>query len=121
MADSAEREYCIQLGEKIKAARQNCGLTQEELGTMLGLTRTSIVNIEKGRQSPPLFKLSLMANFLQVSITDLLPENQVRVLSPEVKTLILQRLAEIESSNHNLMHFFTSIPGPNERHDKHSD
>lgn len=39
-----------QLGDRIRQARRNAGLSQEELGRRVGLNRSSISNVEKGRQ-----------------------------------------------------------------------
>jgi transcriptional regulator with XRE-family HTH domain len=39
-----------QFGSKIAALRTTLGLTQDELAKRVGLKRTSIVNIEAGRQ-----------------------------------------------------------------------
>jgi DNA-binding XRE family transcriptional regulator len=37
-------------GAKVYAARKNAGLTQEQLAKLVGLERTSITNIETGKQ-----------------------------------------------------------------------
>lgn len=43
--------FCYKnLGKKIKQFRLKLNLTQQDLGDLVGLTRTSIVNIEAGRQ-----------------------------------------------------------------------
>lgn len=39
-----------QLGDRIRRARLSAGLSQEELGRKVGLNRSSISNVEKGRQ-----------------------------------------------------------------------
>ena len=38
------------LGDRIRQARKAAGLSQEELGSRVGLNRSSISNVEKGRQ-----------------------------------------------------------------------
>lgn len=40
----------VAFGDAIKAARLALEMRQEELGAKVGLTRTSIINIEQGRQ-----------------------------------------------------------------------
>ncbi len=45
------------LGERIRQQRLSVNMTQEELATTIGMLRTSIVNIEAGRQKPPLHVL----------------------------------------------------------------
>jgi transcriptional regulator with XRE-family HTH domain len=49
------------------------GLTQEALGKLVGLSRTSITNIEKGRQPVALHQLFALAEALRVRPAALLP------------------------------------------------
>jgi len=65
--------FYIDLGETIKNQRLHKGYSQEDLGKYLNLTRTSIVNIEKGRQRPPVHTLYELANFLNLQIGELFP------------------------------------------------
>lgn len=48
-------------------------LTQEKLGLLVGLSRTSITNIEKGRQHIALHQLFALANALKIRPEVLLP------------------------------------------------
>jgi DNA-binding XRE family transcriptional regulator len=48
-------------------------MTQEKLGSLVGLSRTSIVNIEKGRQHIALHQLFVFAAALKVRPEALLP------------------------------------------------
>jgi transcriptional regulator with XRE-family HTH domain len=44
-------ELCYRrFGKNLRNVRLACGVTQGTLGNRVGLTRTSIVNIEQGRQ-----------------------------------------------------------------------
>jgi len=52
---------------------QRDGLTQEKLGLLIGLSRTSITNIEKGRQHISLHQLFVLAEALKVRPEALLP------------------------------------------------
>lgn len=70
--DPAERLYS-QIGEKIRTGREHSQLTQEDLARKVGLTRTSITNIEKGQQRVQVHTLYTIAEFLGISIYDLLP------------------------------------------------
>lgn len=67
-----DRAVYRSVGARVSAIRRQQGLTQDTLATLVGLTRTSITNIEAGRQgiSLPLF-LSL-ADALGVELGDLL-------------------------------------------------
>lgn len=43
-------DYRTRYGERFRAARMNAEMTQTELAHMLGLSRSSVANIEAGRQ-----------------------------------------------------------------------
>jgi transcriptional regulator with XRE-family HTH domain len=56
-------------------------MTQEALAKKVSLTRTSIINIEKGRQQILLHNLVEIARALQVSPAELIPhEDNIEVL-----------------------------------------
>ena len=76
-------EFYAQVGLCIRKARKKSKMTQEQLADAVELTRTSITNIERGRQRLPLHTLAAIATSLQVEITELLPEEQ----QPELETL----------------------------------
>lgn len=59
----------IVFGQHIRYLRGKLGISQEELANRLGLTRTSIVNIECGRQIPQLVNLPDYATALETSVT----------------------------------------------------
>lgn len=61
------------LGDNIRRHRTLKGLTQEQLATKIDLARTSIVNIEQGRQHPPLHLLFEISRVLEVSFENLIP------------------------------------------------
>lgn len=62
------------LGEKIKERREELGLSQKELSDkILKLGRTSISNIEKGRQYPPLSTIYELCRALDIDIQRILP------------------------------------------------
>ncbi len=59
------------IGENVRSRRTALGLTQEELGERLGLHRTAIGAIERGRTSPTITTLRLIAEALGMRLTDL--------------------------------------------------
>lgn len=61
-----------EVGQRVRALRSAAGLTQLTLGQRVGLTRTSITNIERGRQQFSLHILYDLADALAVSPTALL-------------------------------------------------
>lgn len=61
-----EREFLVQLGERIRQARRAAGHTQYELAAMVDLTRSSIANIETGRQALSAWSLVRLAALLRI-------------------------------------------------------
>jgi transcriptional regulator with XRE-family HTH domain len=66
--------YYRALGEQVRARRKRQGLTQEQLAAAVGLTRTSITNIEMGRQPVYVHILEKIAQNLRTSVSDFLPD-----------------------------------------------
>ena len=62
------------VAESIKAARLEAGMSQEQLAALVGLSRASIANAEKGWQRLPLHVLYDVAISTGVEVADLLPE-----------------------------------------------
>ena len=65
--------FYLAVGKRIRIIRRKCNLTQEDLGRSVSLTRTSITNIERGRQKLLLHTLADIAKTLGVSCGELLP------------------------------------------------
>lgn len=61
------------LGQRIREARTRSGLTQQDLAAKVDLTRTSVTNIELGRQKLLVHALVEMADALQITTDQLLP------------------------------------------------
>lgn len=72
--DETNRRFYMQTGHKIRQARLQADWNQQDLATAVGLTRSSIANMEAGRQRPPLHTVALIAATLHTSIEALLPQ-----------------------------------------------
>jgi transcriptional regulator with XRE-family HTH domain len=75
-----------QVGDKIRAQRGK-DLSQEALASAIGLTRTSISNIEKGRQRLLLHTLADIAAALNVDAVSLLPDKRLPAEGVGARTL----------------------------------
>jgi transcriptional regulator with XRE-family HTH domain len=64
-------------GRALREARAEAGLTQREVAARVGLTRTSITNIELGNQHIALHQLLLLADAVGVEPGALLPDGGV--------------------------------------------
>lgn len=73
MNNLKKRQLYLLLGLKIKFFRSSKKLSQTDLASKLKLSRTSIVNIEQGKQHPPLHLLFQIAECLSIDIHNLIP------------------------------------------------
>lgn len=103
------------VGENIKKCRAQRGITQEQLAILISLSRTSVVNIEQGRQHPPLHLLLQIADCLSVTLHELIP-NQSE-LNDEV-VLDSQHLKEVsEKGRLQLTNFIQDHFAKRQSHD----
>ena len=68
-----DAELYALLGANVRKYREIARLTQDEVADRLSLSRTSVTNIEKGKQRIQIHTLYNIAKVLGVSVTDLLP------------------------------------------------
>lgn len=69
-----EHDFYRRLGEQVRDQRRRRDLTQEALSSLWRVDRTTVVNIEKGRQRLSVLQLVVLADHLGCSAQDLLPE-----------------------------------------------
>ena len=70
---SMEVDFYRRFGQLLRRARKASGLSQEDLGKAIGLNRTSVSNIEKGRQKILLHSYNDILDVLKLEAGDLLP------------------------------------------------
>jgi transcriptional regulator with XRE-family HTH domain len=77
--------FYAEFGAKLKLAREKAGLTQKELAERVKLPRTSVTNIEHGRQRIALHQLVQLASALGTEPMELLPDEELNLdeLVPE--------------------------------------
>ena len=76
-----------EIGRKIALYRKGKGYSQEMLAGKMGFSRASIANMERGRQHPPIHVLWELAECLEITFTDLIPEKEDLELQPNDKQL----------------------------------
>ncbi len=64
------------LGEKIRQARGNCGLSQRQLADKLAVSRSAIAKWETDKGLPDVGNLKILARLLGVSVDHLLDEEE---------------------------------------------
>jgi transcriptional regulator with XRE-family HTH domain len=89
-----EASFYSDLGGRIARARDKAGIDQAHLGRMVGLSRSSISNIEGGRHALKAHLLIRICQVLGVTPADLLPEARVfdeSAAKPKVDAEIFRR------------------------------
>lgn len=71
--DKGADEFYAAVGHRIRAHRAAIGLTQFDLAAASGLVRSSIANLEAGRQHVSAHTLVLIATTLHCDVADLMP------------------------------------------------
>jgi transcriptional regulator with XRE-family HTH domain len=97
VADQSRAALYSAVGEKIKSTRLNRRMSQTVLANAIGLTRTSIVNIERGKQRILLHTLYELASALDIAPVELLapvadlsvaPGLEFEVHDPDVRAFV---------------------------------
>jgi len=76
---SPEDSLYKEIGERLRLARKEKGLTQDQVAAAISLERTSVTNIESGRQRLPLHTLYQYCGLLGVPVAALLPTSHFHV------------------------------------------
>lgn len=101
------------VGEKITEIRQEKKMSQVDLAAKVGMSRASIVNIEKGRQHPALHLLWQLADALDVYLFDLLPSQAEMASNAPVNLLNMVNIAGSETGAAKLAEFINIHLNPN--------
>jgi transcriptional regulator with XRE-family HTH domain len=107
MTDEHESIYIV-LGKNIRKCRLRAGVTQKQLADMTHFTRTSVCNIEAGRQRIALHILFDFAQILHVSPADLLSLDQPNSL--DLIDIMAKNMA-LRQENINLRNRLAKIAG----------
>ena len=63
-----------ELGQRLRSVRKERSLTQDQVATAISMERTSISNVESGRQRLPLHTLYQYCSVLGVDVAHVLPD-----------------------------------------------
>ena len=78
----------VELGERLKIARENANITQDAAAKAAGIARTTLVSIEKGQRTARLDEIQALSFFYGVSANSLLRREAVHIdLLPRFRSL----------------------------------
>jgi transcriptional regulator with XRE-family HTH domain len=78
-------EFQVSLGDRLRTARTNCGLSQSGLGNLMDLSRSTITNVEAGRQGVSAHDVLLYSEILRVDPGWLLAGDRAPAPGPVLK------------------------------------
>jgi DNA-binding XRE family transcriptional regulator len=97
--ESFEKSFYLAFGRMLAVARRKRRISQEMLAEELGLSRTSITNIEKGRQPVQLHTLYVIARLLSIDLKELLPSPPSVEIPDQHKGLNVSRSEWLQQMN----------------------
>ena len=108
-----KKEINIQIGNKIKTARERAGLTQQEFGELVSLGTKNVSDIERGVAGITVSTLKRICEKLSIS-SDLIlfgdnEKNDVAYLSEKLKRLTPEQFKIIETLLNQIFKMFAEI------------
>lgn len=95
----SEKAFYGAFGRTLSEMRRKKRISQEMLADELGLSRTSITNIEKGRQPVQLYSLYVIARLLGTDVKELLPSATVFERPERAQGLNVSRSEWLQTMN----------------------
>jgi len=74
--------YYKDLGSRVRRAREAADMTQAELAAHVGLTRSSVANLEAGRQHSPVHLVQAVAAATGIALIEILPKVTTGAVTP---------------------------------------
>jgi transcriptional regulator with XRE-family HTH domain len=91
--DARSTQFYRLVGAKVRSARIEAGLSQATLAEQVGLTRSSMANLEAARQRTSLYHFVLISRALGVEVSSLLP-NDPSPLDSQLESSLKNELAD---------------------------
>ena len=108
-----KKEINIQIGNKIKAARERAGLTQQEFGELVSLGTKNVSDIERGVAGITVSTLKRICEKLSISSDFILfgdnEKNDVAYPSEKLKRLTPEQFKIIETLLNQIFKMFAEI------------
>ena len=108
-----KKEINIQIGNKIKAARERAGLTQQEFGELVSLGTKNVSDKERGVAGITVSTLKRICEKLSISSDFILfgdnEKNDVAYLSEKLKRLTPEQFKIIETLLNQIFKMFAEI------------
>jgi transcriptional regulator with XRE-family HTH domain len=94
--ESTNQKKLSELAQRIREARRNAHLSQEELGKYIGVSDKSVSAYEQGRSTPPITKLKKIAESTNHPLSYFTQEDNEDALLTSKLANIERELAEVK-------------------------
>jgi len=85
------------IGMRLFTSRKARGLTQEQLGKMIGLSKRMVAHYESNVKQPPVEVLTEFATALKVTVSYLLGESVQKKITEELKPIYRKHVETLQS------------------------
>jgi transcriptional regulator with XRE-family HTH domain len=99
---AAIERFYLAVGARVREARTAARMTQAQLAEGLGLTRSSVANLEAGRQRVPLHVFAMIVDTLETEPSKLLPRDFSIPEKPNLDNLD-EHLADVDESSRDFI------------------
>ena len=83
----------MNFNEKLIMLRKNKNLSQEQLGNELNVARQTVSKWELGETTPEMDKLIKMSEIFEISLDELVKDNDIEITSNDINNTNTQKLA----------------------------
>lgn len=94
MADD-HAELLRKVGQRVRAAREAAGMTQDQLAQRIGLVRASVANLEAGRQNMDLIRAASILAGLGVDLSTLIQPGDLPAFPPPPHKVTIRPIFEV--------------------------
>lgn len=98
------------LGDRLRELRVEKGLTQEELGELVSLTKANISKYESGKLEPNIDTINYLASFFNVNVDYLFGRTTVRNFYIDKQDEIIKVIHSVILTDKDLTSFWTEFP-----------
>lgn len=103
MTGALENMTPVEIGERLRVARDQAGLTQADAASAVNLSRTTLVAIEQGQRRVRLEELRALAKLYKTSINEMLRQEAVKAeLTPKFRKLFRETNDPVEDAAQQL-------------------
>jgi transcriptional regulator with XRE-family HTH domain len=95
MADDVHADLLRLAGQRVREARKGAGITQSQLAQRIGMQRTSVANLEAGRQDMTITRLAGIAQVLSLDLAAFIRPGELPLSMPPPHEVSIRPVLEV--------------------------